>query len=207
MLTQKRLTLHGNETRAIEIIRYNAKGQKELIALGNGTHTEYEYDPQMFRLRRIRTFRQVPAGDQCSSAFVDPAVVQDLQYTYDAIGNVVQILDAAQATTTFGGQSIDATNQYEYDALYRLTLATGRENGAATGAPTSNEAQAVSRACAAPDPPRYATTPRRFATTGLATSSASRTRPALAEAGRGRIAMPLMTPLKGQQPLGGNVDR
>ena len=38
-------------------IAYNAKGQRVLIAYGNGVMTRYAYDPHTFRLARLRTDR------------------------------------------------------------------------------------------------------------------------------------------------------
>ena len=49
-------------------------------------------------------------------------------------------------------QRIDPINRYEYDALYRLIQASGKENGAATGAPVHIEGSALSSVCPAPDP-------------------------------------------------------
>ena len=44
-------------TTYVEHIAYNAKGQRTLIAYGNGVMTRYAYDPQTFRLARLRTER------------------------------------------------------------------------------------------------------------------------------------------------------
>lgn len=41
----------------VERIAYNAKGQRILIAYGNGIMTRYAYDPKTFRLARLRTER------------------------------------------------------------------------------------------------------------------------------------------------------
>jgi RHS repeat-associated protein len=137
---------------AIQEIRYNVKGQKELVKLGNGTTTTYEYDPTTFRLTRILTRRRLPPGDTCSSAFNNASVIQDLQYTYDPVGNITQIVDAAQATRYGANQRIDPINRYEYDPLYRLTSATGKESGAASGPPTNVEGKVPEAPCPAPDP-------------------------------------------------------
>ncbi len=137
---------------AIGEVRYNVKGQKELVRLGNGTITTYEYDQRTFRLTRLRTQRPLPPRDACSSAFIDPTVIQDLQYTYDPVGNIAQIIDAAQKTAYGNNQRIDPINRYEYDPIYRLTVASGKESGAATGAPTNLESTAPEAECPAPDP-------------------------------------------------------
>jgi RHS repeat-associated protein len=143
----------GKPTQAIVGIRYNAKGQKELLKLGKDVETTYAYDPNTFRLTNIRTVRPVPAGDACSGAFNDAVVIQDLRYTYDPVGNISQIFDAAQATRFGDNQRIDPLNRYEYDPLYRLTLATGRENRGA-GPPPLAESPSPAFDCPAPDPAR-----------------------------------------------------
>jgi len=112
---------------AIQDIRYNAKGQKEWLKLGNGTETTYTYDSETFRLTSLRTVRQVT-----------PRGLQDLAYTYDPVGNITRIVDTAQETVWHDNARIEPKHDYVYDALYRLIEATGRENGAAmSGTPPS----------------------------------------------------------------------
>lgn len=132
-------------TEAIQEIRYNVKGQKERLALGNGTLTQYEYDPRTFRVVQIRTTRPSdPAGfPNRRSNLVDPTIVQQLRYTYDAAGNVTECLDDAYEPVYFQNQRVQPRSRYEYDALYRLTRATGRENGALRGPPTHVEDRAI----------------------------------------------------------------
>lgn len=117
-------------------IDYDAKGQRTLVAYGNGATTEYAYDPQMFRLRRLVTTR---------SGFVaDESVVQDLSYTYDAVGNITHVRDDAQQTIFFQNRLVEPSAAYTYDAVYRLIEATGREHLGQTGtspnAPTAPDA-------------------------------------------------------------------
>lgn len=94
---------------------YDAKGQRSLIAYGNGVRTEYRYDPHTFRLTQLRTTRGGEA-------------LQDLAYSYDPIGNITHIHDAAQQTIYFRNRRVEPSNDYLYDALYRLLTATGREH-------------------------------------------------------------------------------
>jgi RHS repeat-associated protein len=54
--------------------------------------------------------------------------VQNLSYTYDAVGNITHIQDDAQQTIYFQNARIDPSNDYVYDALYRLVSASGRED-------------------------------------------------------------------------------
>ena len=46
-----------NDTLYVERIAYDAKGQRALVAYGNGIMTRYAYDPQTFRLTRLRSER------------------------------------------------------------------------------------------------------------------------------------------------------
>lgn len=46
----------------------------------------------------------------------------------DAAGNVTQIDDNAQQTVFFNGSAVSPSQKFEYDALYRLVKATGREH-------------------------------------------------------------------------------
>ena len=54
--------------------------------------------------------------------------MQNLHYTYDPAGNITHIRDDAQQTIYFSNQRVEPSNDYTYDALYRLIEATGREH-------------------------------------------------------------------------------
>lgn len=133
----------ASATAFVTNIDYNAKGQRTLIAYGNGAQTSYEYDPQTFRLTHLKTTRTPPAPglgarirnalgvgsqDIGSQIFKDAATLQDLRYVYDPVGNITRIADAALQTTFSNNQQVDAACDYHYDALYRLIQATGREH-------------------------------------------------------------------------------
>ncbi|HEU4834999.1 MAG TPA: RHS repeat-associated core domain-containing protein, partial [Pyrinomonadaceae bacterium] len=124
-------------TSAIVDIAYDAKGQKLSCKNGNQTETTYIYDQRTFRLVQLRTTRPAssPIVKTVGSLLKNPTVLQDLQYTYDPIGNITEIRDDAFQPTFFKNQKVDAVNRYIYDALYRLTESTGRENFKASGAP------------------------------------------------------------------------
>ncbi|GAB2682001.1 SpvB/TcaC N-terminal domain-containing protein [Nocardia goodfellowii] len=96
-------------------IGYDAKGQRLFVDYVNGARTRYSYDPDTFRLTRLRTGR--PVGDD----------LQDLRYTYDPTGNLTHVHDAAQQSTFFRNRRVEPSNDYIYDAVYRLLQATGRE--------------------------------------------------------------------------------
>jgi RHS repeat-associated protein len=121
----ERVELDG--TTFVEHIAYNAKGQRTLIAYGNGVMTRYAYDPQTFRLLRLRTERYtvpVPLTYRPTGA-----PLQDFAYEYDLAGNITAIHDRTPGSgipnTVLGTDGLDRT--FTYDPLYRLLSATGRE--------------------------------------------------------------------------------
>ncbi|MEW6667898.1 MAG: SpvB/TcaC N-terminal domain-containing protein [Thermodesulfobacteriota bacterium] len=113
-------------------IDYDAKGRRTLIAYGNGASTTYRYDPLTFRLVRLLTRRDsVVFPDDCRAPS-DPdwpgCDLQNLHYIYDPAGNITHIRDDAQQTIYFRNKRVEPSAEYTYDALYRLTRATGREH-------------------------------------------------------------------------------
>ncbi|WP_321493452.1 SpvB/TcaC N-terminal domain-containing protein [uncultured Desulfobacter sp.] len=111
---------------AVSNIDYDAKGQRQQIAYGNGTKTSYSYDPQSYRLTRLLTTRTAGGNGLIANIFSSPNCLQDLRYTYDPAGNISRIEDASLKTTFHSGK-IDPAFNYTYDALYRLIEAMGRE--------------------------------------------------------------------------------
>ena len=111
----------GGTTGYVQGISYNARHQRERISYGNGVTTDYYYEDTTFRLTRINSQR----GDH--------SVLQDLNYTYDPVGNITQIEDLAWNAVFNNNQQVDPQNQYTYDALYRLLEATGREHESLAG--------------------------------------------------------------------------
>ena len=122
----------------VERIAYNAKGQRALIAHGNGLMTRYAYDPTTLRLVRLRTDSYV-SGVLAYTPQGTP--LQDFSYDHDLAGNVLRITEQtpgcgvrnnAQSPTYPQLQTQLAAGNalvrnFDYDPLYRLTLATGRE--------------------------------------------------------------------------------
>lgn len=98
-------------------IDHNAKGQRVVIEYGNNVKTTYDYDPLTFHLTNLKTIR-----------LTDQARLQDLSYTYDPAGNITQIQDSAQQTIYFHNQVVTPSNDYVYDAIYRLISSEGREH-------------------------------------------------------------------------------
>ena len=103
----------------IKNIDYNEKGQREKITYGNDVSTRFYYDKETFRLKRLESKR------------LNNEVLQNLHYTFDAVGNITTIEDKAIPISFFANSVIEPVSEYTYDALYRLVEATGRENSAA----------------------------------------------------------------------------
>ena len=122
LLERVEVNLQGAPTATpfVNDIDYDAKGQRTLIEYGNGVRTTYDYDPLTFRLVQLQTLRGAEA-------------LQDLEYTYDPVGNITHIRDSAQQTIYFRNRRVEPSNDYTYDAIYRLIEATGREHLGQTG--------------------------------------------------------------------------
>jgi RHS repeat-associated protein len=109
-------------------IDYNARGQRELIELGNGVRTEYRYDEKTFRLTDIFTSRGAAFPADGLDRTNPPSGVQNLHYTYDPAGNVTHLRDSAQQTVFFRNSRVEPVWDYRYDAIYQLIAASGREH-------------------------------------------------------------------------------
>ena len=125
----------------VKQIAYNAKGQRTLVAYGNGVLNRCAYDPLTFRLLRLRSekYSSPVAGSY------QPAgpVLQDYGYAYDLVGNVLQIVDRTPGSGVLNNPDAalvqDPTlanllitgnaliRRFTYDPLYRLLSGSGRE--------------------------------------------------------------------------------
>lgn len=97
---------------------YNAAGQVQSERAGNGVFTVADYAEEDGSLRWMASYR---LGQHKTP-------LQELAYTYDRVGNVLSISDAAQPTAWARNSKVDAFSAFEYDSLYQLTKATGREH-------------------------------------------------------------------------------
>ncbi|MFD2641954.1 RHS repeat domain-containing protein [Pseudomonas japonica] len=121
------LTLHlanASEHVLLSNACYNAFGQIEAQTAGNGVSSHCEYDPASGRLCRLGT-RRPGRG----------ALLQDLHYTYDPVGNLVHTEDRSQPVRHFANQRVDPVDTFRYDSLYQLVEATGREAAGALVGP------------------------------------------------------------------------
>ena len=115
-------------TTVVSNIDYNARGQRVTYdyadpVLGTAVTcvVTYIYDPDTFRLTNLTTNRRAGSG-------VTASTLQALVYTYDPVGNVVEMDDNGDQTQIFNTTPVSATGLYRYDSLYRLIQATGREH-------------------------------------------------------------------------------
>ncbi|POD32764.1 toxin [Pseudomonas syringae pv. syringae] len=104
-------------------IRYNAFNQIEQETAGNGVVSLYAYDQQDGRLIGL------------SAISADGTLLQQLNYSYDPVGNILLVNDASQPDRYCDNQLIEPISRYRYDTVYQLIEATGREvrNGASHG--------------------------------------------------------------------------
>jgi RHS repeat-associated protein len=115
-------------TAFVRSIRYDPHGRRTAIDYGNGVRTSYEYEKDTFRLARILTLRGKAFPQDDPTPPDTRRGVQDLRYTYDPVGNITNIVDAAQPRVFNLNTLVDASTDYLYDALYRLVAAGGREH-------------------------------------------------------------------------------
>lgn len=116
LLERVMLTQNGIAEEFVKDMDYNAKGQRERIVYGNNIFTKYFYDKNTFRLARLETKR------------INNDPLQDLNYTYDPVGNISRIEDKNIPAVFFNNQKIEGVSAFTYDAVYRLKEATGREH-------------------------------------------------------------------------------
>lgn len=130
-----------NDTLYVDRIVYNAKGQRTLIAYGNGVSTRYAYDPRTFRLKRLRSEHHTKPNDVTYRTSGE--AVQDFGYDYDLTGNIVGIRDRTPGSGFLNNPGAAGTEdrvlaqllasgnalirRFTYDPIYRLLSATGRE--------------------------------------------------------------------------------
>ena len=102
---------------------YNANGQRLKTAYANKAVQTFTYEDTTNRLINLKATRPATGSGGARNP-----VLQDLAYTYDPVGNVTQVQDKAQQTVFCYNQQVKAGGAYTYDALYRLTRATGRQH-------------------------------------------------------------------------------
>lgn len=107
----------------IDNYNYNPSGQNGLLQLACGTNTQYRYDHRL-RLNNLKTIRNV-----------DQLALQDLNYSFDELSNITQIVDNRNNTTLDAigvevgleaseARKFSATQSFLYDNIYRLIQAS-----------------------------------------------------------------------------------
>lgn len=110
------LTLQGAQAQPLlRGVEYNAEGQLVTQEAGNGVITACTFEPSSGRLLSL------------SAAASGKGLLQDLSYEYDPVGNISLLRDHTQNVRYFANQRVEPHNTYDYDSLYQLIRATGRE--------------------------------------------------------------------------------
>ncbi|MDZ3829271.1 RHS repeat-associated core domain-containing protein [Pseudomonas monsensis] len=124
-LKQVHLQLKGQTTWRPVLLaaQYNAAAQIVEQRAGNDVTSQWIYDPADGRLRRQSAQKQAQAP------------LQDFEYVYDAMGNITRIDDHAFTPSHFANQRVDGRRDFSYDSLYRLTSASGYDDGPLTDIP------------------------------------------------------------------------
>jgi RHS repeat-associated protein len=97
-------------TRLVTAMEYDVYGNVAGRTYGNGAVSRYTYDPLRQRLASMT------ASSAAAGTFLDA------RYSYDRIGNVLGITNAATPSGSLGGSY---SHSYAYDGLSRLTSASG----------------------------------------------------------------------------------
>lgn len=106
----------------IESMDYTASGERKTIQYGNGVRTENEFEFTTERLLHIGTTRPQAENSSIST------VLQNIEYTYDPVGNITCVRDSSYETVFCNQQMVEPQSTYTYDALYQLIKATGRQH-------------------------------------------------------------------------------
>jgi RHS repeat-associated protein len=93
-------------------IEYTESGQLKLLDYSNGVRSLYDYDARL-RIENIATQKGLGTGE----------VIQDLNYTFDATSNILQIEDQREVSPE--RLATLATQNFIYDDLNRLIQASG----------------------------------------------------------------------------------
>jgi insecticidal toxin complex protein TccC len=97
--------------------QYNAADQIIEQQAGNLVLSRWTYDPADSRLHTQSSHKDTGA------------VLQDLEYFYDLVGNITRIEDHAFQPVYFANQLVDGHRDFSYDSLYRLVSASGYDDG------------------------------------------------------------------------------
>ena len=111
----------GTQVPYASSLTYDDHGARNSITYGNGAKTIYSYHPSMRWLQGVHT-RMGTSG----------AVLQNLVYTHDALGNVTSLINDIDAPADPGVGVIApwrTSQTFDYDELYQLKTASGTFTG------------------------------------------------------------------------------
>jgi RHS repeat-associated protein len=124
LLNSISVTTGGVKTDIIKNISYDANQQRTEVVYGNGVTTACSYEDSTLRLTRILS----------QNGSLPPLnIIQDIAYTYDPVGNITCTRDSSIDTVFNNNQKVDPVSSYQYDSLYRLTKALGRQHPGISG--------------------------------------------------------------------------
>ncbi|MED7667146.1 RHS repeat-associated core domain-containing protein [Pseudomonas moraviensis subsp. stanleyae] len=115
-LRQMELQVQAQVTQVLQDAQYNANNQIIAQLAGNGVLSQWTYDPTDGRLHTQ------------TSGKTRQSRLQDLEYFYDRVGNIIRIEDHAFEPVWFANQRVDGHRGFSYDSLYRLIRATGHDD-------------------------------------------------------------------------------
>ncbi|GJM65015.1 hypothetical protein [Persicobacter diffluens] len=106
----------GNKYAYVDQLGYDKFEQRTFLKYGNGTVTNYSYEPKRRRLANMQAYT------------AKGRAMMDNHYGYDAVNNILSLQNRAEKpeSNLMGGGSV---YNYEYDELYRLTHAEGQHFG------------------------------------------------------------------------------
>jgi RHS repeat-associated protein len=97
----------------IMTLLYDEFGQRTHIEYGNGTKTDYTYDDKTRRLATLNT------------GIKDGSMIQQLSYTYDLVGNVMNLHNGIGVPTNTALPAGPVDQNFRYDDLYQLQHGDG----------------------------------------------------------------------------------
>ncbi|PMZ01277.1 RHS repeat protein [Pseudomonas sp. FW306-02-F02-AA] len=110
------LTLKGQALQPLlKATEYNAEGQLLTQIAGNDVISTAIYEASTGRLERLTAVTSKRER------------LQELSYEYDAVGNIVRLVDHTQPVSYFANQRVAPETTYTYDSLDQLICAKGRE--------------------------------------------------------------------------------
>jgi RHS repeat-associated protein len=129
-------SIGGSYGALVTAVDHDADGAALSIAFGDAakTRTAFEYDARR-RLSRLMTYRVAPTLWSSSTAYLPgptygsgvptthQEVLENLEYAYDLADNPIEIRDGRTATEWPSGAK-PVNRAFQYDDLYRVTLAT-----------------------------------------------------------------------------------